>query len=418
MQAISALGILIFLGIAWGLSERRNLFPVRTVLWGLGLQFGFAVFILKTRPGMGLFEHFRHLAERFIDLSLEGARLIFGPLGNSELMGTTFGPTNSSVLVIIVPATIIVVSAMSALLYHWRILPRVVEAMAWVMQKAMKTSGSESLAAAANIFMGQTEAPLLIRPYLKAMTRSELLSMMTCGMATVAGGVMAVYIAFGAAIGNPEMAGDLLTASVISAPGALLVAKILLPETELSPTAAGARAEAGPPATNSLDALCRGASDGMKLSLNVMAMLIAFVAVIAMANALLGWIQSPWNPESPWTFQTLMGWLNVPFAWLMGVPAEDCVRVGSYLGERIVLNEFLGYLHLTAEADQLTPRSFRLATYALCGFANFGSVAIQIGGIGAMIPERRADLARLGLKSMMGGLLTCYLTAAMVGLIT
>jgi concentrative nucleoside transporter, CNT family len=241
------------------------------------------------------------------------------------------------------------------------------------------------------------------------MTQSELLAMMTGGMATIAGSVLIVYVSFGA------IPGHLLTASVMSAPAALMIAKILLPETEISETANHAPLVIEKTATNGIDALCQGASDGMRLSMNVIAMLIAFVALIAMANYLLQLLLTPFSIEL--TLQQLVGWINAPFAWLIGVPAKDCSLVGQMLGERIVLNEFFGYVTLTQHWDQLDERSRTLATYALCGFANFGSVAIQIGGIGVLVPERRNDLARLGLLSMVGGLLTCYTTAAMVGIL-
>jgi CNT family concentrative nucleoside transporter len=276
----------------------------------------------------------------------------------------------------------------------------------------MQTSGSESLAAAANIFMGQTEAPLVIKPYFARMTRSEIMALMTGGMATIAGGVLAAYVGFGVS------AGHLLTASVMSAPAALLIAKIMLPETEASETAAGAHAQIERQSHNGLDALCRGASDGAMLSINVMAMLIAFVAVVALANALLSWGLAQVGVTTAAPLQTFFGWVNYPFAWIMGVPVKDCFAVGQILGERIVLNEFIGYLSLAKVKDTLDPRSVIIATYALCGFANFASIAIQIGGIGALAESRREDLARLGVKAMIGGLLACYCTACIAGLLS
>jgi CNT family concentrative nucleoside transporter len=300
---------------------------------------------------------------------------------------------------------------LSSLLYHYGLLQRVVRGVAWVMQRVMKTSGSESLSAAANIFMGQTEAPLVIKPYLPRMTRSELMAMMVGGMATIAGGVLAAYVSFNIS------AGHLLTASVMNAFAALLMAKILMPETEVSETAAGAPADVPRDTTNGLEALCRGAGEGVMLAINVMAMLIAFVAVVALINALLGWGQSWFGVAQPIRLETLFGWLNAPFAWLLGVPAKDCVAVGEILGQRVVLNEFIGYISLGEKMPTLDPRSITLSTYALCGFANFSSIAIQIGGIGALAPERRPDLARLGLRAMLGGLLACYLTATIVGIL-
>jgi len=276
----------------------------------------------------------------------------------------------------------------------------------------MRTSGSESLAAAANIFMGQTEAPLVIKPYLSRMTSSELLALMVGGMASIAGGVLAAYVSFGIS------AGHLLTASVMSAPAALIVSKILLPETEASETSAGAPARIPRETTNGLEALCRGASDGMMLALNVMAMLIAFVALVALLNSLLRWVQTPLPISQPVQLETVLGWVNAPIAWLIGVPPADCRSVGEVLGQRIVLNEFVGYLSLSQKLEALEARSVTLTTYALCGFANFASIAIQIGGIGALAPERRPDLARLGFRAMLGGLISCYITAAIVGILT
>ena len=409
LKLVSLLGIVALLAAAWGCSLDRKTIPWRAVLWGLALQFIFAVVILKTTVGEAIFAGAQRGVTKLNEFAMEGATMVFGPLANSALLGEKWGAGNSFILIINISATIIVVSSLSALLYHWGILQRVVRAMALVMQRGMRTSGSETLATAANIFMGQTEAPLVIRPYLSGMTRSELLALMTSGMATIAGGVLAVYVTLGASSGH------LLTASVMSAPAALLVSKLMLPEKEKSQTAHDVPLQIERTARNSIDALCRGASDGLSLSLNVMAMLIAFVAVVALVNYLLGVILSP--IVGPVTLQDVFGWVNAPFAWLLGVPAKDCVAIGRILGERIVLNEFFGYLSLTQQKAALDPRSFVIATYALCGFANFGSVAIQIGGIGALAPERRGDLAQLGVRAMVGGLIASYLTAAMVGML-
>ena len=259
--------------------------------------------------------------------------------------------------------------------------------------------------------MGQTEAPLVVRPYLARMTRSELMCLMVGGMATIAGGVLAAYVSFGIS------AGHLLTASVMSAPAAMMMAKILIPETEESETAHGAHKPIERETTNGIDALCHGASDGMKLAINVIAMLIAFVAVVALANYLLSLGLRLCGQNVPQPLQLVLGWLNAPCAWLMGVPWQDCGKVGALLGERVVLNEFLAYLHLSQQTGDISPRSAEIATYALCGFANIGSIAIQIGGIGALVPQRRAELAKIGLKSMVGGLLACYCTACVAGLL-
>lgn len=410
-KLISLLGLLVFIGVAWLMSSHRRLFPWRTVLWGLGLQFGFGFLILNTSAGAAVFDFFQRAVTKLIGFAGEGSKMVFGPLADTELLAATFGPQNAFVFVITVTATIILVAAMSSLLYHYGILQLVVRGTAWVMRRLMRTSGSESLATAANIFMGQTEAPLVIRPYLTRMTRSEILALMTGGMATIAGGVLAAYVSFGIS------AGHLLTASVMSAPAALLISKIMLPETEQSETAAGASAEIRRETVNGLDALCRGAGEGMKLSLNVMAMLIAFVAVVALANYLVSYGLRGFGLHVDTPLQILFGWLNAPAAWLLGVPAKDAVAVGSVLGERIVLNEFIGYLSLSKMAAMLDARSYTLATYALCGFANFASIAIQIGGIGALVPERRGDFAKLGLRAMVGGLLASYMTATIAGML-
>jgi concentrative nucleoside transporter, CNT family len=416
LRLISLLGLVVFIGIAWSVSAHRKLFPWRTVLWGLGLQFIFALLILKTAWGAAIFDYTGRGVSKLIQFSNEGCQFVFGPLANDTAMRRVF-PESPLVFAVLVVGTIIIVAALSSLFYHWGILQKIVHAMAWVMRKAMRTSGSETLSAAANIFMGQTEAPLLIKPYVPRMTRSELLCMMTGGMATIAGGVAAVYIKMGTDAGHPNIAGHLLTASVLSAPAALLIAKVMLPETEQSETAASAPGDVPRTTVNSIDALCRGAGDGVMLSINVMAMLIAFVAVVALANYVITFPQTRMGVVQPVTLQTVFGWVNAPFAWLMGVPSQDCLKIGQILGERVVLNEFIGYLSLTNPNTHVDERSFTLATYALCGFANFSSIAIQVGGIGTLAPERRGDMARLGLRAMLGGLLASYLTATIAGML-
>lgn len=411
LKLISLLGLVVFVGIAWLISTNRKLFPWRAVWWGLGLQFIFGFLILKTRFGAAVFDFFQRGVTKLIGFADEGSKMVFGPLANTGLLSEKLVPGNGFIFVVTVTATIILVAALSSLLYHYGVLQLVVRGAAWVMRRAMGTSGSESLAAAANIFMGQTEAPLVIKPYLARMTQSEILALMIGGMASIAGGVLAAYVSFGVS------AGHLLTASVMSAPASLLIAKVLMPETERSETAAGGTATIPRETTNGIDALCRGASEGMMLAINVMAMLIAFVAVVALVNYLLSLGLRPFGVHAPAPLQTVFGWLNAPFAWLMGVPSKDCVAIGGVLGERIVLNEFIGYLSLSKQAAQLDPRSLDLATYALCGFANFSSIAIQIGGIGSLAPTRRADLAKLGLRAMIGGLLACYLTATIAGIL-
>lgn len=416
LRLISLLGIVSFILLAWLLSNNRRLFPWRTVLWGLGLQFGFALFILKTPIGARLFSGAQAVVDGLNQSAYQGAQLVFGPLARTDVLTQSFGPGQGVILAITISATIIFISSLSSFLYHWGILQRVVAAMAWVMRKAMRTSGSESLAGASNIFLGQTEAALVIRPYLAKMTQSEVMALMTTGMATIASGVMAVYAGM-----KGVNAGHIVTASVLGAPAGLLAAKVMFPETEKSETGELHHFTIERKTINSVDALCQGAGEGVMLSINVLGMLVAFVAMVALLNSLFAWSQHVFGVATPITLQQLLGWINAPFAWLIGVPAKDCGVIGQVLGERIVLNEFVGYLDLSgftqAHPGQLDERSVTLASYALCGFANFGSIAIQIGGIGALAPERRHDLARIGPRAMVAGLLACYLFASVVGVI-
>jgi CNT family concentrative nucleoside transporter len=419
LRLISLLGWMTMILAAWAISYNRKLFPWRTVVWGVGLQFALAVLILKTPWGKSLFEFAGKIVQKLIQFSNDGCKFVFGPLADEKLLGQTFGPNNSVIFAVLVLGTIIIVASISSLLYHWGILQRVVHAIAWVMRKALRTSGSETLSACANIFMGQTEAPLMIRPYVPRMTNSEIMTIMVCGMAHIAGGVAAIYAAMGMQAGYPNTAGHLLTASVLNCPAALMIAKILLPETQQSETAASMPATVPRTTANSIDAICRGAGDGFHLALNVIAMLIAFIAMISLADYVFTYTQRHLGLANPASLQTVFGWINAPFAWLMGVPAHDTIAVGQILGERIVLNEFVGYLDLTTHAKQLAldPRSFTIATYALCGFANFSSIAIQVGGIGSLAPERRGEMAKVGFRAMLGGLLAAYMTACLAGLL-
>ena len=413
----SLLGWAAMLLLAWGISYNRKAFPWRTVLWGLALQFTLALLILHTRGGREIFVFAGKAIQKLIEFSTYGTRFVFGPLADQTATGRVFGADHAVVFAILVTGTVVLVAALSSLFYHWGILQRVVRAAAWVMQRVMGTSGSETLSAAANIFMGQTEAPLVIRPYVARMTRSEIMTIMVCGMAHIAGGVAAVYAAMGMHAGYEDTAGHLLTASVLNCPAALLIAKIMLPETEKSETAGTSPATVPRTTANSIDAICRGAGDGFYLSLNICAMLIAFIAIISLANYVFAFAQTHCGVPLPVTLQDVLGWINAPFAWLMGVPAQDCLSVGQILGERIVLNEFVGYLDLTSHAKELAldPRSFMIATYALCGFANFSIIAIQVGGIGSLAPERRSEMANVGFRAMIGGLLAAYMTASLAG---
>jgi CNT family concentrative nucleoside transporter len=418
-RLISFLGWLVMIAAAWTISYNRKKFPWRTVIWGLGLQFTLALLILKTPYGGALFVFAGKVVQKLIFFATKGTGFVFGPLADNDLMGGTFGPGHGLVFAILVTGTVVLVAALSSLFYHWGILQRIVRAVAWVMRMALGTSGSETLSAAANIFMGQTEAPLVIRPYVPRMTRSELMTIMTCGMAHIAGGVAAVYAAMGMAAGYHNTAGHLLAASVLNCPAALMIAKIILPETEVSETAGKSPATVPRTTANSVDAICRGAGDGFHLALNIVAMLIAFIAIINLADYVIAWPQAHAGVATPVTLERFFGWVNAPFAFLMGVPWQDCVNVGQILGERIVLNEFVGYLDLTNHAKDLhlTDRGFTIATYALCGFANFSSIAIQVGGIGSLAPERRSEMAKMGFRAMIAGLLAAYMTASLAGLL-
>ncbi len=400
----------------WAISANRRLFPWRTVIWGMLLQFGFALFILKTPIGRQIFDGAKVVVDQLNVYAYQGAAMVFGPLGSENALRNAFGEGQSYIFAISITATIILISCLSSLLYHWGVLQRVVAGMAWVMMKTMRTSGSESLAGAANIFLGQNEAALVIKPYLVKMTQSEIVALMTTGFSTIATGVMAVYAGM-----KGIDAGHILTASVLGAPAGLLTAKVVFPETKASETGTRCHFDVERTTLNSFDALCNGASEGMMLSITVMAMLIAFVALVGLVNGLVVWPQHMSGLEHPFTIQQMLGWFNAPFAWLIGVPWRDCSFIGQILGERIVTNEFVGYLNLSnyvkANPNALDQRSIILTSYALCGFANFSSIAIQIGGIGALAPSRRGDLARLGLRSMIAGLLACYLFAAVVGVL-
>ena len=410
-QIISLIGLAAFITLAWGISMRRQLFPWRTVLAGLSLQALIALIMIRPSAfSAWIYEQANTAAANLIYFAKQGTQLIFGPLAKREALLPVFGNNDAMVLGITICGTIILVAVVSNLFYHLGLLQRIVRAIAWVMQRVMRTSGSESLCTSANVFMGQTEAPLVIQPYLKGMTKSELMTMMVGGMATIAGGVFAVYAGMGVE------AGHLLTASLMAAPTALYISTILLPETQRSETADGADHEMQAETTNALDAMCQGASDGMKLTINVLAMLIGFTAAIALLNYLIVLPQNWIGVNAPITFDQILGWINAPFAWLMGVPWADCDAIGQALGKRIVFTEFIGYMEITSLKETLDSRSFTLATFAICGFANFASIAIQVGGIGSLTPERRTDLASLGLRAMAGGILVGYTNACIAGL--
>ena len=406
-RVISALGLIVFVGLAYVFSTNRRAVRWRPVLWGIGLQLLFALLILKTKTGLAVFKFLGNIVSQFLNFSDTGAKFVFGDNFAEHFFAFKVLPT------------IIFFSAFITILYHYNILQQVVKAVAWVMMKTMKTSGAESLACSANIFVGQTEAPLLIKPYVETMTNSELHAVMTGGFATVAGGVLAAYISFGVP------AEHLIAASVMSAPAALAISKVLFPETEESPTAGTVKVEVQRLHANVIDAAATGAQEGAKLAINVAAMLIAFLGLLAMVNALLGWIGSGVGlPQLSleWIFSLLFA----PVAWLIGVPWEDCGQVGVLLGKKTILNEFIAYLDLKALIENagngetvkvISQRSQVLATYALCGFSNISSIAVQIGGISAIAPSRQSDLAKLGVRAMVGGSIACLMTACIAGIL-
>ena len=400
-RLISLLGLVVFLSLAWALSENRRRMNFRLIISGVALQFGLAAFLLRTSPGQKLYGMASDFITVLVECSDQGSAFLFGEALVKDCPGFTFLPA------------IIFVSALTAVLFHLGVLQWVVKLMAWVMVWVMDVSGTESLAASANIFVGNTEAPLVIRPYLESMTKSELMAMMTGGMATIAGGVMAVYAKMLIDAGADP--GHLLTASLISAPAALVMAKIMVPETEESPTKGTVKIDVPRQDENILDAACRGASEGLKLALNVGAMLIAFIAIVALINWTLTGLPQVGGEDL--TLERCLGWLCAPVAWLMGIPWSEAPAVGQMLGKRTIVNEFLAYIDLVQLKDQLSERSFIITTYALCGFANFGTIAIQIGGIGGLVPSRRKEFAKYGLRAMIGGTLAAYMTATIAGIL-
>lgn len=400
-RVISFVGLLSMVGIAYLLSTDKKSIRWKTVASGIGLQIFLGLLILKTGMGHKVFETARATFQGILDFTNEGSGFIFGSLIDVKKNGFIF-------FTMVLP-TIIFMSSLMSILYHLGIMQVVIKFAAKIMVKVMGTSGAESLAAAANIFVGQTEAPLVIKPFVSKMTQSELMALMTGGMATVAGGVLAAYVGFGID------AGHLLAASVMSAPAALVVAKLLIPETEDSLTEGEVKVHLPKISANLVDAAATGAGEGMKLAINVGAMLLAFIALIAMVNGLLGFAGGMFGfPKL--SLELITGYLFSPIAWLMGVQWSECIAVGSLLGKKLIINEFVAYLDLKDQIATLSPRAVAISTYALCGFANFSSIAIQVGGIGTIAPDRRKDLALLGVKSLIGGTLACFMTACIAGI--
>jgi len=406
---VGVLGIVAIIGAAYIFSTDRKAIQAKTVAWGLGLQLAFAIFVLRFSIGRQIFQTAGEVVNRLLNFSFVGSEFMFGELGKKySSVGFIFAFQ--------VLPTIIFIAAFFAFLYHIGVMEIIIRGFAVVMTRVMGASGAESLNVAASIFMGQTEAPLTIRPFLNSLTKSELMCVMTCGMAHVSGAMLAAYMAFGV---EPK---HLLTAVIMTAPGTLLMAKMLVPETE-HPLTAG-RVEMPPmeKEANFLGAISRGTVDGLHLALNVGAMLITFLALLALANALMGGVHNflahhgvAWFPSS---FQQVFGWVLAPVAWLVGVPWKDAAQIGNLLGTRMVVNELVAFQQLSTIKSSIDPRSFLIATFALCGFANFSSIGIQIGGIGALAPDQRRQLAKFGIRAMLAGTMANLMSASIVGILS
>jgi CNT family concentrative nucleoside transporter len=403
-RAASAVGLVVLIAIAWALSSNRREIPWRIVVWGLGIQFGLAVLLLKTPVGRPFFDGMNALAKALIRFTDVGARFVFGSLAD----------TGFSFVVNVLPI-IIVMGSVFSVLYHIGIMQRVVGGLSVLLARTMRTSGAESLAAVANLFLGMTESALIVKPYLERMTRSELFLLMTVGMATVAGSVMLSYVGM---LGGGDYAGHLATASLLSAPAAILISKVMIPETSRPETLAEVHAEREKTAVNVIDAAAQGALAGLRLAAYIGALLIAFVALIALVNASIATVGG-WLGFEDLSLQRLLGLALAPLAWLLGVPWEDARQVGALLGIKTVLNEFIAYGELAnlVASGSISPRSAIIASYALCGFANFGSLAILLGGIGGLAPSRRPEVASLGVRSIVSGSLATFMTGCMAGLL-
>lgn len=412
-RLVSCLGVLVIGAIAWALCPRslRGRTNWRTVGVGMALLIAFAIIVLKT-PARALFRWASAVVDRFLEFSNEGARFVFGDLASTNgSLGFVFAFQ-------ILP-TIVFFAAFMSILYHVGIMPIIVRGMGRLLSRALGTSGAESFSTVADIFVGQTEAPLVVRPYLAGMTMSELMACMTAGFATTAGGVLAAYVAM---LNShvPGIAGHLIACSVMCAPASMVIAKLMYPETGTPATSASARLEAPKAGSNVLDAIVAGTLDGLRLAVNVGAMLIAFIALTAVLNFMLSWAGDALFGV-PLSLERILGWIFAPLAWVMGVPMADVTKVASLIGQKTVLNEFVAYTRMSQELGQdaawLSDRGRLIASYALCGFANFSSIGIQLGGYGGLAPERRHDLARLGLRAMIGGLLTTCLVASVAGIL-
>ncbi len=427
--AFGLFGLAVLVGIAFAFSSRRDAVDRRLVATGVALQIAFAVVVLKLPLWREAFDAVATGFVRLLDFVRVGSEFIFGGFMDTTKFGFVFA-------VQVLP-TIVFFASLTGVLYHLGVMQRVVQGMAWLITKVMNVSGAETTSVCASVFIGQTEAPLTIRPYVERMTQSELMTVMIGGMAHIAGSVMAAYVGL---LGGDDpvqkqfFAKHLLTASVMAAPATLMLAKILVPETEQPLTRGTVRLDVERTTANVIDAAATGAGDGLRLALNVGAMLLAFIALIALVNAPIQWLGAhAWGGDAPaslnaWlsaqsgrpvelSLQALFGWLLAPLAWVIGVPWRDATLVGSFIGEKVVINEFVAYVDLSRHLAALTERSRVIATYALCGFANFSSIAIQIGGIGGLAPSRRADLARFGLRAVLGGSLATFMTATIAGVL-
>jgi CNT family concentrative nucleoside transporter len=398
------LGMAVLVGLAYLFSTARKAIQLKTVLWGLGLQLAFGVFVLNFGMGRRIFEFLGDAVNKLLSFAFYGSEFVFGGLG---LQKSSFG----FIFAFQVLPTIIFIAAVFAFLYHIGVMQIFIRAFAWVMTRVMGASGAESLDIAASIFMGQTEAPLTIRPFLNSLTRSELMCVMTCGMAHVSGGIMAAYIASGVE------AKHLLTAVIMTAPGTLLMAKMLVPETEQPLTAGKVQMPQMEKEANFLGAISRGTSDGLSLAINVGAMLISFIALLALVDYLIGGVHNHihWFPAS---LEQFFGWIFAPVAWMIGIPWKDASTIGYLLGTRMTINEVVAFAKLGQMKSTLDPRSFTIATFALCGFANFSSIGIQIGGIGALAPEQRGQLAKFGIRAMLAGTMANLMSACIVGILS
>ena len=413
MVAQSIAGLLVFAGVAWLISENRRRVRITTVLAGIAIQLTVAFILLKLPVCRDFFISLNRLVLSLEESTAAGTSMVFGYLGGAELPFAEKYPGASFILAFRALPLILVISALSALLFYWKILPLVVKAFSWSLQKIMRLGGAEGLGVSANIFVGMVESPLLIRPYLTDMTRSEIFTLMTTGMATIAGTVMVLYASILSSV-IPDIMGHILTASIISVPAAVTISKIMIPETgELT----SGELTSPEPALSAMDAITKGTIQGVQLLVNIIAMLIVLVALVHLVNLILGLL--PDVGGLPVSLQRLLGLIMAPVVWLMGIPWQEAPAAGALMGTKTILNEFLAYLDMSRLAPgTLSPKSILIMTYAMCGFANPGSLGIMIGGMGTMAPERRDEIVALGLRSIVGGTLATCMTGAVVGILS